>query len=86
MKQGSYPALRKLKVPVHTAKGHFDYVLSADLDARLTEAERRRFGALFGVQTCPCVDEGLAMYAWDAEAVLVRMKTGRLTGSQLLWD
>lgn len=25
-------------------------------------------------------------YPWDVEAVLVRMKTGKLTGSQLEWD
>lgn len=44
------------------------------------------FSNLFGVQTCPEVDGKLMLYAWDVEAVLERMYSGRLTGSQLLWD
>lgn len=40
------------------------------------------FGEMFGVQTMSIK----GAYPWDVEAVLVRMATGRLTGTQLLWD
>lgn len=49
-----------------------------------------KFCELFGVQTCPIIQSGdgylHALYAWDAEAVLERMISGKLTGSQLDWD
>ena len=41
-----------------------------------------QFNRLFGVQTCPVG----GMYAWDVEAVLERMTSGKLTGTQLDWD
>jgi hypothetical protein len=44
------------------------------------------FSKLFGVQTCPVVNGKSAMYPWDVEAVLERMMSGKLTGTQLLWD
>jgi len=87
MKRNSYPALQTVGVPVHTSKRYrFDYVLTSDLDTKLTKPERQQFNRLFGIQTCPVVEEGSAVYAWDAEAVMVRMKTGKLVGTQLLRD
>lgn len=40
------------------------------------------FSDLFGIQT-QCID---GMYQHDVEAVLQRMYSGKLTGSQLIWD
>lgn len=41
-----------------------------------------KFHDWFGIQTCHVKGP----YPWDVEAVLHRMKTGKLTGTQLLWD
>lgn len=40
------------------------------------------FSELFGIQTCG--ENGL--YVYDVEAVLERMESGKLTGTQLYWD
>jgi hypothetical protein len=40
------------------------------------------YAELYGVQTQ--IMQG--PYAWDVEAVLERMMSGKLTGTQLLWD
>ena len=60
------------------------YVPWTELDAALDEAglDRERFGDLFGTQTCYAG----GVYAWDAEAVLERMMSGQLTGTQKYWD
>lgn len=80
----NYPRLEALKIPIYPTPIY--HVLCAELDAKLTEAGRKQFNDLFGIQTCPAVDGGSAVYPWDAEAVLERMASGRLTGSQLFWD
>lgn len=50
---------------------------------RVVEPERREeFNDLFGIQTCS-ID---GMYQHDVEAVLQRMYSNKLTGSQLIWD
>lgn len=77
----TYPRLKKLGVSIHDVEG-YPVVSWASLDAKLSKKERRRFGKLFGIQTC--VADGC--FAYDAEAVLERMATGKLTGSQLNWD
>ena len=77
-----YPRLTKLGVPIHTEP--CSHVLCAELDAKLTKAQRKTFNVLFGVQTCPGI-EG-AVFAWDAEDVLARMFGRKILGSQLLWD
>jgi hypothetical protein len=41
-----------------------------------------QYSELYGVQT-QYVD---GPYPWDVEAVLERMMSGKLTGTQLLWD
>jgi len=80
-----FPRLKELGIPVHV---HYDiqYVRSADIYAKLTEEGRKRFDKFFGCQTCPVIDGRPALYPWDVEAVLERMKTGKLTGTQLFWD
>jgi hypothetical protein len=61
-----------------------DHVPWTELDAALDEAglDRERFGDLFGTQTCFAG----GAYASDIEAVLERMMSGQLTGSQRHWD
>lgn len=47
----------------------------------------KKFNEYFGSQTCFALDNGNAgLYVYDVEAVLERMKTGRLIGTQKLWD
>ncbi len=79
-----YKFLQKLGVPVH--REPCSHVLCAELDAKLTKAQRATFSVLLGVQTSPVVPGGLALYAWDAEDVLTRMLGRRMQGSQLVWD
>jgi hypothetical protein len=80
-----FPRLKEMGVPVHV---HQDgqHVWGADIHAKLTKEERKTFNKLFGVQTCPVIDGRPALFPWDAEAVLERMKSGRLTGTQLMMD
>lgn len=81
-----YPRCSELDVPVRREKD-WDIVLRAELDKQLVNRKMRRaFSKLFGIQTCPCDMRGPAMYAWDVEAVLERMLSGKLTGTQLYWD
>ena len=69
-------------VPIFYDSG-IEYVTLADLSKALkTKGRRSKFHKLFGVQTCP--ESGL--YPWDVEAVLERMASGRLQGSQKFWD
>lgn len=76
-----YPRLKKLGVPIHDVEG-YPVVPWESLASKLSAEEHKRFSKLFGVQTC--VQSGC--FAYDAEAVLERMATGRLTGTQLDWD
>ena len=79
-----YPNLEKLKVPIFNVP--VEHILLKTLMKALTKNEREKFHKYFGAQTCPLVDAGTAIYPWDAEAVLERMFSGKLTGSQLIWD
>ena len=77
-----YPRLHQIGCNVkHEPCAHVPWT---ELDAALDEAglNRERFGDLFGVQTCYAG----GVYAWDAEAVLERMMSGQLTGTQKHWD
>jgi hypothetical protein len=84
-----YPRIDKLGVPVHHNE-RYDAVDCEELDDALKKKGDKylaRFGELFGVQTAPVLDNGkMGLYASDVEAVLERMESGKLTGSQLDWD
>ena len=82
--KSQYPELEKLGVRVY--EDPVEHVSCADIDAALPADRRQEFNRLFGIQTCPVVPRGPALYPWDAEAVLVRMFRNRLQGSQLHWD
>lgn len=77
-----FSRLIELGITIHCHPGgQFSYVKDEDLKSVLGD-EWERFCKLFGVQTCPI--EGI--YAWDAESVLERMRSGKLQGSQLYFD
>lgn len=75
--------LNKLKIKITDCAG-VSIVTHKDLKKGLAKnkIDRKKFSALFGVQTCPIG----GVYAHDAEAVLQRMINKKLTGSQLYWD
>lgn len=84
-----YPNLRRLGIEIIQSRGA---VLAEDVYSALDRAygkdsgAREKFDEWFGVQTCPHLKEGAALYAWDVEAVLERMASGKLIGTQLFWD
>jgi hypothetical protein len=77
-----YPRLHQIGCNVkHEPCAHVPWT---ELDAALDEAglDRERFDDLFRVQTCDLSGP----YPWDVEAVLERMMSGQLTGTQKYWD
>lgn len=80
MKTTAYPRCRALGLRIFDGCVPF-----SDLNRIARKKGKRwanRFDRLFGVQTV-CAQ---GLFAWDVEAVLERMASGRRTGSQLLWD
>lgn len=78
----NYPYLSKLGIPVNSGEC-IDYVLFRDLREALNrEGIAEKFDEFFGCQTM-C---GAGPYAHDCEAVLRRIYTGELTGTQALFD
>jgi len=78
-----YPCLKELGIEMIDGAVGFDDVNIALADKDLSS---ELFDELFGVQICPIMDGELCMYAWDCEAVLEVMLSGKLTGTQLMWD
>ena len=64
------------------------HVMAEELNEALDRAELSvtEFNELFGVQTCPLINGQHGLYPWDVEAVLERMISGKLTGTQAFWD
>ena len=83
----AYPRLVGLSVSIRRGEG-VAHVRCSELEAKLGEEKAAKFDDLFGVQTCPYFEDipGGCVYPWDAEAVLERMASGELTGTQLFWD
>lgn len=78
-----YPRLTELGIQVCCELQGPPYVRRDTLHIALkTKAARGKFAELFGTQTCPAG----GYYPWDVEAVLERMMSGKLTGSQAIWD
>lgn len=71
-----YPRIAELGVTVH--REPVAHVKNEELNKALGD-RKKEFGRLFGIQTC-LID---GPYAWDVEAVLERMASGKLTGTQL---
>ena len=62
---------------------HCAYVPRCELHAALRKAGiAEQFSEMFGIQTCTMHGP----YPWDCEAVLERIASGNLTGTQLCWD
>ncbi len=78
-KKLDHTRIKELGVKVHAEP--VAHVLWADLRTALGD-RYEAFADLFGCQTC--LMEG--PYAWDVEAVLERMASGRLTGTQAFPD
>jgi hypothetical protein len=79
-----FPRLEKLGIKIHVSP--VQHVLFADLESKLNTAQQEELNQRMNGQTCPVVEAGAAAYPWDVEAILERMASGKLTGSQLLWD
>jgi hypothetical protein len=76
-----YPCIKKLGVKIYNDP--YPHVKWTELHLKLEELDIvKKFNEFYGCQTC-C--EG-GPYAHDVEAVLERIKTGKLTGTQLFWD
>jgi hypothetical protein len=78
----TYPRIKELGL--RTYQKPVPHVKSKQLHVKLKQAglDRERFNEMFGIQTM--TEHG--PYPWDVEAVLERMMSGKLTGTQLLWD
>jgi hypothetical protein len=84
----SYKYLEKLGIKVYL--NPVVHVKNKDVNAALLKNKLNinEFNRLFGIQTCPMVDDELAMFPGDCDSVICRMMTGKRTGTQhpLLWD
>lgn len=84
-KKPFYPRIDQLGIKINTTyEGVPPGILESDLTVALNKhgLNREKFGELFGVQTMA----SNGMYPWDVEAVLERMISGTLTGTQYYWD
>ena len=80
--KSEYPRINKLGLKV-LYKKDMPYVDRKKLVTALRKHKIvKKFSELFGIQTA--FVEG--PYAYDVEAVLERIYSGKLTGTQLLWD
>ena len=82
-----YPRLKELGIPIidGSVRGTDLKLALKGLDEKIgkkTGTSGRQFSKFYGVQTC----SGVGSYAHDVEAVLERMLSGNLTGTQLHWD
>ncbi len=82
-KQIKYPWINKLGLTIVTdCPNSIPGINGKELAKKLGKRNSKRFSDLFGCQTC-----GMnGMYVYDVEAVLERMFTGKLTGTQLWMD
>ena len=85
----NYPRCHQLYIPVWTPKKTtLNFVPRRALHERLDEIDKdhpgfhEAYGQFFGIQTCGSGGP----YAHDVEAVLERLVSGNLTGTQLIWD
>lgn len=83
MKKIEYPRIKQLGLTIITKNPNaIPGISGKELAAKLGKKKTKIFSDLFGAQTCG--ENG--MYVYDVEAVLERMFSGKLSGTQLYWD
>jgi hypothetical protein len=81
-----YKRLDELGIPVYWDAVPHVKVKEVTAALAKNDMSEQEFNEMFGVQTCPIVGGDAALYPWDTEAVIERMISGRLTGTQRHWD
>jgi hypothetical protein len=86
MNSQDYPRLSQIGVEVNFKP--YPYVNPKDLNKAMLKnnLDINKFNELFGIQTMIVINGKGCPYPWDVEAVLERMMSGRLTGTQLIMD
>ena len=78
-----YPRIKELGLTIVTKNPNAIPGISfKELAAKLGGEKSKIFSDMFGCQTCG--ENGA--YIYDVEAVLERMASGKLTGTQKYWD
>ena len=78
-----YPRISELGLTIVTkCPNSIPGINGQELAQKLGKKKTKIFSDLFGCQTCG----GNGMYVYDVEAVLERMMSGKLKGTQLFWD
>jgi hypothetical protein len=78
-----YPRIHKLGLTIVTkCPNSIPGINGEELAQKLGKKKTKIFSDLFGCQTCG----GNGMYVYDVEAVLERMASGKLQGTQKFWD
>lgn len=81
--EADYPYVKKLGLTIVTKyPNSIPGINGEELAKKLGKKKTKVFSKLFGCQTCG--ENG--MYVYDVEAVLCRMFTGKLIGTQLCPD
>ncbi len=81
--QSKYPRITELGLTIITKfPKSIPGIDGKELDKKLGKKKSKIFSELFGAQTCG--QNG--MYVYDVEAVLERMASGNLIGTQKHWD
>jgi hypothetical protein len=81
-KKSEYPRCEQIGVVIFQEP--IPHISRSDLQKCLDKAglDQDKYGELYGIQT----QYVSGPYPWDVEAVLERMMSGKLTGTQLLMD
>lgn len=82
-KKSEYPQIEKLGLTIITkCKNSIPGVSFSEIKEKLGDKKYKIFSELYGCQTCGAN----GAYAYDIEAVLERMASGKLTGTQAFFD
>ena len=83
MKKNEYPQIKKLGLTIITkCPNSIPGISFEEIKEKLGDEKFKTFSELYGCQTC-----GMnGPYVYDIEAVLERMFSGRLTGTQAWMD
>lgn len=82
MAEITYPRIEQYGLVISNDKPGPPGIHWSEFLAKIPYEQKDRFSELMTGQTCS--ENGA--YPWDVEAVLERMNSGRLTGTQLYWD